>query len=64
MPREGVIVLDDQQHAIAGLDALAIVVERVVVDGDVVGGEGAIDRRGASRPALRRRARPADSVDT
>ena len=41
--REGVIVLDDQQHAIAGLDALAIVVERVVVDGDLVGGEGAID---------------------
>ena len=41
--REGVIVLDDQQHAVAGLDALAIVVERVVVDRDVVGGERAID---------------------
>ena len=31
-PRERVIVLDDQQDAVAGLDALAIVVERVVVD--------------------------------
>ena len=41
--RKRMIVLDDEQDPVAGLDALAIVVERVVVDRDVGGGERAVD---------------------
>ena len=46
--RIGVIVFDDQQHPIPGLDPLAIVVERVVVDRQLLLRERAIDRERVS----------------